>query len=418
MTTLQLLALALALVLGRALAAAYEAALAAVGTPRAEQLGREPGAGMRARALASLAATPEAASSGLRLWVALSSLGAGALVALAARTPLAAVAGVAIAALASVILSAVARRIGARHGEAVALALAPAVRALRAALWPVGRALALVAAPFGGAQFCLPRPPLDEIERRLADYARAAGTPSDQSTSELIHKVFEFREKVARDVMVPRTDVFSLDIDTPVPDIVRLLAEEGHSRVPVTRGTLDQVVGILHARDLVPLLAHPELIVLRDLLRPPQFVPWAKPVDHLLREMQRKRLHMAVVVDEFGGVMGICTLEDVLEEIVGEIRDEYEEEGKAIEALPDGTFAVRGTTPVAQLNQMAGLGIPEDQGFETVAGFVNSLAGAIPAAGDRFTWRGWNFTVSEADRRRALRVRVARAKRPGGAAQA
>ena len=416
MTTLQLLALALALVLGRALAAAYEAALAAVGTPRAERLGREPGAGLRARALASLAATPEAASSALRLWVALSSLGAGALVAVAAGTPLAAAAAVVIAALASVVLSAVGRRIGARHGEAVALSLAPAVRALRAALWPVGRVLALLAAPFGGAQFCLPRPPLDEIERRLADYAKAAGTASDQSTSELIHRVFEFREKVARDVMVPRTDVFSLDIDTPVPDIVRLLAEEGHSRVPVTRGTLDQVVGILHARDLVPLLAHPELIVLRDLLRPPQFVPWAKPVDHLLREMQRKRLHMAVVVDEFGGVMGICTLEDVLEQIVGEIQDEYEEEGKAIEALPDGTFAVQGTTPVAQLNQMTGLGIPEDQGFETVAGFVNSLAGAIPAAGDRFAWRGWSFTVSEANRRRALRVRVARAKRPAGGA--
>jgi putative hemolysin len=416
MTPLRLLALALALVLGRALAAAYEAALVVVGTPGAERLAHEPGAGFRARALASLAATPEAASSALRIWVALTSTGAGALVALAAGTPLAAAAAVVAAALVSVSLSAAARRMGARHGEGVALALAPAVRALRAALWPLGRALALLAAPFGGGQFCLPRPPLEEIERRLAEYAKAAGTSSDQSTSELIHKVFEFRDKVARDVMVPRTDVFALDLETPVPDIVRLLAEEGHSRVPVYRGSLDQVVGILHARDLVPLLTHPELIVLGDLLRPPQFVPWAKPVDHLLREMQRKRLHMAVVVDEFGGVMGICTLEDVLEQIVGDIGDEYEEEGKAIEALPDGSFAVQGATPVAELNRMAGLGIPEDQGFETVAGFVNSLAGAIPAAGDRFPWRGWHFTVSEADRRRALRVRVARLKRTAGGA--
>jgi CBS domain containing-hemolysin-like protein len=414
----QLLALALALVLGRALAAAYEAASAAVGTPRAEQLGREPGAGLRARALASLAGTPEAAAAALRIWVALTSFGAGALTVFAVGGPLAAAGAVLAAALASVALSAAARRLGARHGEAVALSLAPAVRALRAVLWPVGRALTLLAAPFGGVQFCLPRPPLEEIERRLAEYARARGSPSDQSTSELIHKVFEFREKIARDVMVPRTDVFALDIQTPVPDMVRLLAEEGHSRVPVYQGNLDQVVGILHARDLVPLLAHPELIVLRDLLRPPQFVPWAKPVDHLLREMQRKRLHMAVVVDEFGGVMGICTLEDVLEQIVGDIQDEYEEEGKAIEALPDGSFAVQGATPVAELNQMTGLGVPEDQGFETVAGFVNSLAGAIPAVGDRFTWRGWHFTVSEANRRRALRVRVARVKRTaGGAAQ-
>jgi len=418
MTPLRLLALALALILGRALAAAYEAALVVVGTPRAEELARDPGAGVRAQALASLAATPEAAAAALRIWVALTSLGAGALAAFAAGPPLAAAGAVVAAALVSVSLSATARRIGARYGEAVALSLAPAVRALRAVLWPVGRALTLLAGPLGG-QFCLPRPPLEEIERRLAEYARARGTPSDQSTSELIHRVFEFRDKIARDVMVPRTDVFALDIETPVPDIVRLLAEQGHSRVPVYQGNLDQVVGILHARDLVPLLAHPELIVLRDLLRPPQFVPWAKPVDHLLREMQRKRLHMAIVVDEFGGVMGICTLEDVLEQIVGDIQDEYEEEGKPIEALPDGSFAVQGSTPIAEINQATGLGVPEDQGFETVAGFVNSLAGAIPAVGDRFTWRGWHFTVSEADRRRALRVRVARVKRTaGGAPQA
>jgi CBS domain containing-hemolysin-like protein len=416
MTPLQLAFLALALVLGRALAAAYEAALAAVGTPRAEEVGRDPGAGVRARALASLAATPEAAAAALRIWVGLTSLGAGALAAVAAGGGLASLGAVVVAALFSVGVSSAARRLGSRHGEPVALWLAPAVRALRWVLWPIGRGLTLLVAPLGGGQFGLPSPPLEEIERRLAEHARSRGTPTDQSTSELIHKVFEFRDKVARDVMVPRTDVFALDIETPVPDIVRLLAEEGHSRVPVYHGNLDQVVGILHARDLVPLLAHPELIVLRDLLRPPQFVPWAKPVDQLLRQMQRKRLHMAVVVDEFGGVMGVCTLEDVLEQIVGDIQDEYEEEPKAIEALPDGSFTVQGSTPIAELNQMAGLSVPEDQGFETVAGFVNSLAGAIPAVGDRFTWRGWSFTVSEADRRRALRVRVVRLKRTAGGA--
>ncbi|HET6922008.1 MAG TPA: hemolysin family protein, partial [Anaeromyxobacteraceae bacterium] len=369
----QLLALALALVLGRALAAAYEAALAAVGTPRAEELGREPGAGVRARALASLAGTPEASAAALRIWVGLASVGAGAFSALAAGGPLAAAVAVVATALASVALSAAARRVGARYGEAVALSLAPGVRALRAVLWPVGRAFTFLAAPFGGAQFSLPRPPLEEIERRLAEHAKARGSPSDQSTSELIHKVFEFREKVARDVMVPRTDVFALDIETPVPDMVRLLAEEGHSRVPVYQGNLDQVVGILHARDLVPLLAHPELIVLRDLLRPPQFVPWAKPVDQLLREMQRKRLHMAVVVDEFGGVMGICTLEDVLEQIVGDIQDEFDEEARPVDAHPDGTYTVLGETAIADFNAAAAADVPDDQGIETMGGFLNAL---------------------------------------------
>jgi CBS domain containing-hemolysin-like protein len=118
------------------------------------------------------------------------------------------------------------------------------------------------------------------------------------------------------------------------------------------------------------------------------------------------------VVDEYGGVMGLCTLEDVLEQIVGEIHDEFEpEEGKTIEALLDGSFSVMGSAPVGELNRAAGMRIPEDHGYETVAGFVNSIAGAIPAVGDRFFWRGWVFTVSEADRRRATRVRVARVKR-------
>jgi CBS domain containing-hemolysin-like protein len=123
---------------------------------------------------------------------------------------------------------------------------------------------------------------------------------------------------------------------------------------------------------------------------------------------------MAVVVDEYGGVMGICTLEDVLEEIVGEIHDEYEpDQGKAVEPLPDGSFLVRGSAPVAELNRAAGVGVPEDQGYETAAGFLNTLAGAIPAVGDRFFWRGWVFIVSEADQRRATRVRAARLKRTG-----
>jgi CBS domain containing-hemolysin-like protein len=291
----------------------------------------------------------------------------------------------------------------------VALALAVPVRGLRVLLRPLGKLTALVAG--GQARYTLPPPPLAEMERALAEYARAQGQGA--ATSELIHNVFQFREKVARDVMVTRTEVLAVELGTPVPEIVRLLAEEGHSRVPVYRDHLDQIVGILHARDLVPLLAHPDLILLRDLLRPAHFVPWSKPVEHLLREMQRKKLHMALVVDEYGGVMGLCTIEDVLEQIVGEIRDEFEEdEGKAIEPHPDGSFTVQGTTGLAELNRAAGADLPLDTGVETVAGFLNALAGAIPAKGDRFFWHGWVFTVADADPRKVTRVRVARQKRP------
>ncbi|HTP51615.1 MAG TPA: hemolysin family protein [Anaeromyxobacteraceae bacterium] len=415
---------AIGLLVIRATAASFEAALAALGSPRAEVLAGAPGAGRRARALGRLTAQPERTAATMRLLVALVSLGAGALLAVVggALAPGWRAPGMALAvlfgALFTVALAAAGRRLGARHAEPVALALAPVVMWLSVPLGWLGDALGLLVAPFAGGRgrFSLPLPPLEEMERKLAEYARAKGNPADR-TSELIHKVFEFRDKVARDVMVPRTDLVAVDIDTPVEEILRMLAEQGHSRIPVYRGTLDQIVGILHARDLVPLLANPNLIVLRDLCRPVDFVPWSKPVQALLLDMQRKHVHMMVVVDEYGGVMGAATLEDVLEEIVGDIQDEWDvDKGSTVELLADGTFAVPGGTPVADFNQATGAGVPEDAAYETVAGFLNTLAGAIPAAGDRLLWHGWTFTVSESDRRRATRVRVARPKRPLSAA--
>ena len=414
---LLLAAAAAALLLVRALVAALEAALVAVGTPRAQELAADPGAGRRARALAALLAEPETTAFTLRSVVTFATIFAGVLAAAAgaAIAPAAPwVAGGAIAAAAvllSLPLAAGARGLGAAHGETVALALAPPFRLAR---WLARPAAALVGFVAGKrARFSNPPPPLDEMERTLAEYARAHGAVgASATTSELIHAVFEFRDKIARDVMVQRTDVVALDVDTPVHEILQLMAEEGHSRMPIYRGSLDHILGILHARELVPMLTHPELIVLRDILRPAHFVPWSKPVDQLLREMQRRKLHMALVVDEYGGIMGVCTLEDVLEQIVGAIGDEFEqEEGRSIESHGDGTFTVLGATPIADFNAASAAAVPEDQGFETVAGFLNSLAGAIPAKGDRFFWRGWVFTIADGDPRKVTKVRAARVKR-------
>jgi len=412
---LEALAAVLALLLLRALAAAAEAALVAVGQPRALELGAAPGAGRRERFLAALARDPEGTGATIRvvetLTVLLAGLMSGTAGVLLFPDRAAFVAGLlatVLAATASLLLAAVGRGVGAAHGEPVALWLAVPVRGLRVLVRPLGRLLAALGA--GQARFTLPRPPLAEMERALAEYAKAQGQGA--ATSELIHAVFQFREKVARDVMVPRTEVLAVDLATPVPEILRLLAEEGHSRLPVYRDHLDQIVGILHARDLVPLLAHPELILLGELLRPAHFVPWSKPVEQLLRELQRKKLHMALVVDEYGGVMGLCTLEDVLEQIVGEIRDEFDvDDGRAVEPHGDGSFTVQGSTPIADFNRAAAADLPEDSGVETVAGFLNAVAGAIPARGDRFFWRGWVFTVSEASPRQVTRVRAARAAR-------
>jgi CBS domain containing-hemolysin-like protein len=411
---LGVVAILAALALARALSAALEAALVAVGVPRARELGAPAEARPGARALAALAADAEATAFTFRFVSALAVLAMGGLAGASAMklvpsAPL--VAGPVAAVVAGLLLApagTLGRGLGAAHGEPVALALARPFRALRELLRPLGRLVAVVTLRRG--RFAMPRPPLDEMERALEEYARAHGAST--GTSELIHRVFEFGEKVARDVMVPRTEVVGVEIDTPVPEIIRLLAEEGHSRMPVYRGDLDHIAGVLHARDLVPLLVHPELIVLRDLIRPAHFVPWSKPIEQLLREMQRRKLHMAFVVDEFGGVKGLCTIEDVLEQIVGEIQDEFEEEeGGLVEGHADGTYTAQGAAPIAELNRITGAEVPEDQGFETVGGFINSLAGAIPSRGDRFFWRDWVFTVADADPRRVTRVRAARVRR-------
>jgi putative hemolysin len=421
MTTLQpgeilaLAAVALGLLVLRALGAAFEAALVAVGLPRANDLAASPEAGARERALASLLEDPEATAFTGRALVTAATVFAGFVAgltgaALAPSAPLlCGAAGALVAVLVSVPLAAASRGLGAAHGEGVALALAVPFRSLRTLLRPLGVPVRLLAGK--RARFTLPQPPLDEMERALAEYARTTPGPDAEATSELIHRVFEFREKVARDVMVPRTDVVAVDVETPVPEIIRVLAEEGHSRMPVYRENLDQIVGVLHGRDLVPLLAHPELIVLRDVLRPAHFVPWSKPIDQLLRDMQRKHLHMAFVVDEHGGIMGLCTIEDVLEQIVGDIRDEFDEDVGTVDVHADGTYTVNGQAAISEFNVAAAADLPEDEGYETMAGFLNALAGAIPSKGDRFFWKGWVFTVADADPRRVTKVRATRVKR-------
>ena len=403
------------LLLLRALAAALEASLIAVGLPRAQELAAAHGAGRREQALEGLARDLEGTAFVLRVAGSVSTLGLGFLAAFAGSLVLPGLAGGAAALVlagaglvAALAVSAWSRAAGAKRGETIALALAPSFRAAQRLLGPLARLLA-----GRRARFSLPRPPLDEMERALAEAAKVSGRGAE-ATTELIRNVLEFREKVARDVMVPRTDAVAVEIDTPVPEIIRILAEEGHSRMPVFRESLDQVVGVLHARDLVPLLAHPELIVLRDLIRPAHFVPWSKPVDQLLRLMQRRQIHMLFVVDEYGGVMGLTTLEDVLAEIVGEMPGDFErDDGSAVEAHADGTFTVQGWTPISDFNEAAKAQLPTGLGAETMAGFLNALHGAIPAKGERLLWRGWAFTVGDADARHVTRVRAARVKRPG-----
>lgn len=270
--------------------------------------------------------------------------------------------------------------------------------------------LNLVARTFGRTlRFEPPPPPLEELEKLLT--AQAANNEVDKSAPQLIRSIFELSDKRCRDVMVPRMDVVTVDISTPPSEVLRLLAEENHSRIPVYRDDVDHIVGVLHARDLIPLLQHPELIVLQDVIRPANFVPWMKPIGDLLREMQKKRIHMAMVVDEYGGFMGVVTLEDILREIVGDIGDEFEEVEKQVEKQPDGTFLVDASMEVEQFTQSFGFELPEGD-FDTLGGFLSSLAGHLPDVGERLTYGGWQFTVAAKEGARIDRVRVAKLKPP------
>ena len=257
------------------------------------------------------------------------------------------------------------------------------------------------------ARYTPPPPPLQEIEKILSEEARggAPGAPAP----ELVHGLFSFAERTAKEIMVPRTRVIGVPVDATPAQVIDLLAEEGHTRMPVYEGDLDNIKGVLHAKDVIPLLAHPELIVLHDLVRPALFVPWTKPVGELLREMQQKRSLIALVVDEYGGLSGIVTLEDILEEIVGEIRDEHDADGPSPQFGPDGTALVRAEIRVGDLNQSLGSQLP-DGDFETLAGLLNATAGAIPQSGDRFFIGGLELTVVQRDDRRVRLVRIARPK--------
>lgn len=296
--------------------------------------------------------------------------------------------------------------------EGWALRLAGFVSALVTFLHPPMRVLLkllnLGARTFGRTlRFEPPPPPLEELEKLLA--AQAANNEVDKSAPQLIRSIFELSDKRCRDVMVPRTEVVSVDVSTQPAEVLRLLAEENHSRIPVYRDDVDHIVGILHARDLIPLLQHPELIVLPDVIRPAHFIPWLKPIGDLLREMQKKKIHMAMVVDEFGGFMGIVTLEDILREIVGDIGDEFEVEEKQVEKLQDGSFLVDAAMEVDGFTKSFGFELPEGD-FDTLGGFLSSMAGHLPDVGERFTYGGWQFIVAAKEGARIDRVRVSRLK--------
>jgi putative hemolysin len=233
---------------------------------------------------------------------------------------------------------------------------------------------------------------------------------SDEEGRELLQSLVDFTETVAREVMTPRPDIVAVQVDTSLSDLRALFREEQYSRMPVYRDNLDNILGIVFVKDMVALPpdAAPPLTTL---MRSAFFVPESKRVSELLKEMQRRQLQMAIVVDEYGGTAGLVTVEDLLEEIVGEIRDEYDVESETVTDEGDGTFVFSGKVSVDEVRERLGVEI-EREGFETVGGFLLSHLGRMPYVGEIVEIDELVFEVIEVERRRISKVRVRRLTEP------
>ena len=229
----------------------------------------------------------------------------------------------------------------------------------------------------------------------------------DEAERQLIHSVFEFTDTSVREVMVPRSEVHAVEAGIPPADILKELVETGFSRMPVFQGDLDHVIGIVHIKDLLREVQRPQPAPLPAVMHPAFFVPDSMQISDLLRELQTRRTHMAIVVNEFGTVIGLVTIEDLLEEIVGEIRDEFDfDEEQAIQELPDGSLLVQGSLPLADLKSQYGIPFDETPDYRTVAGLVLARLKRFPKGGEAISESGYKMTVVVLDGRRLRKIRI------------
>lgn len=215
----------------------------------------------------------------------------------------------------------------------------------------------------------------------------------DSNEHELIQNVFEFNERVVKNIMVPRTKISGVDVNTPTDELLEILITEGYSRIPVYDDVIDKIIGIVHAKDVLPLLARNEDIVLRNIIRKPYFIPETKKINDLMAELQQKRIQIAIVLDEFGGTAGMVTLEDIVEELVGEIQDEYDEERPIVEVVNDREFIVNALASIYDVNSHLPHDLPEDGDYDTVSGWLGEIFGKIPDVGEQKESNGYNITV-------------------------
>lgn len=293
-----------------------------------------------------------------------------------------------------------------RDPEQVLTLLLPSFEVVARVLQPITAALRRIGVPRRE------RPAAPNPSEPETPVANAAPEPTQAEIQEgearqLLRSMVEFREKMVREVMTPRPDIVAIDANATIGELRALVREQQYSRIPVYHDTLDNIVGFISIKDLILTDAADHSKPITSLVRPAHFVPETKRVIELLEEFQRKRVQAALVVDEYGGTAGLVTVEDVLEEIVGEIRDEYDVEVEPVLEETDGSFVFSGRTHVHELEERLKIEVA-GEGYETVGGYLLAHVGRVPAVGETFDLDGISVEVLEAERRRITRVRVRR----------
>ena len=297
-----------------------------------------------------------------------------------------------------------------RNPEAVLVRLYPILRAAHFTLHPISRfllsSLAYLHQLEEGAEPQKEEEASEEEIQAFIDAGQEEGI-LEQDEGEMIQSIVQFGDKVARDVMTPRTQIVAIDINATIDKLLQLVIATRHARIPVYRDDLDNIEGIVHERDLLRVWQRADKLEnFRSSIKPAYFVPETKPVDDLLQEMRQKSNQMVLVIDEYGGVSGLITIEDLVEEIVGEIYDESEGDGQKIVEESDGSFVVSGTLQLGVLEDKMGVPLVAQTDCTTVAGAVIELFGRVPAAGEKIEHGGIEIQVLEADRRRLRRLRI------------
>jgi putative hemolysin len=223
----------------------------------------------------------------------------------------------------------------------------------------------------------------------------------------MINSIFEFDNTAAKEVMTPRTHIIAVSVEATVDEILEIIVEENFSRIPVYENSIDNIIGLLYVKDLFALIKKSTEweISLRDLIRPAYFVPEYKKIDELFKEMQKSKTHIAIVIDEYGGTAGLITIEDLLEEIVGNIFDEYDDVVLEYEKVDESTYLVDGLLSISEINDIMHLDLPEEE-FDTISGMILSLSGKMPEVGEEVEFDDVAFRIEEVDDKRISKIKI------------